>query len=98
MSETMVQVPVGSLSEARVLSKFQEILAEILALESTETLTADARLVDDLQIDSLGMVDIVIGIEQTFDVRIGSDTNLFERIKTVSDAVALVMELAAEKS
>lgn len=98
MSETMVQAPVGSLSEAYVLSKFQEILAEILALESTETLTADARLIDDLQIDSLGMVDIVIGIEQAFDVRIGSDTNLFERIITVSDAVELVMVLAAEKS
>lgn len=95
MSETMVQAPAGGLSEAYVLSRFQEILAEILALESTEALTADARLIDDLHIDSLGMVDIIIGIEQAFGVRIESDTNLFERIETVSDAVDLVLELTA---
>lgn len=97
MSDTMIRVPAGGLNSEDVQARFQEILAEILSLESTETLTPDARLRDDLQIDSLGMVDIVIGIEQAFGVKIGSDTNLFERIETVSDAVSLVMELAAEK-
>lgn len=97
MSDTMIRVPAGGLTSEDVLSRFQEILGEILSLESTEALTPDARLRDDLQIDSLGMVDIVIGIEQAFDVKIGSDTNLFERIETVSDAVELVLELAAEK-
>lgn len=97
MSDTLLQAPAGGLDQDFVTSRFQEILADILSLESTEMLTPEARLRDDLHIDSLGMVDIVIGIEQAFGIKIGSDTNLFERIETVSDAVGLVMELSAAK-
>ena len=97
MSETMVQASARGLNGGDVFAKLQGIMAEILVLESPETLKADARLIDDLQIDSLGMVDIVIGVEQAFGIRIGSDTNLFERLVTVSDVVDLILELAANK-
>ena len=97
MSEIMAEASSKALNEKDVLSKFQEILSEILALEGTETLTPDARLREDLHIDSLGMVDIVIGIEQAFGVKIESDTNIFERLETISDAVKLVMELAVAR-
>jgi len=97
MSETMIQASSRGLNGGDVFGKLQGILAEILVLESPETLKADARLIDDLQIDSLGMVDIVIGVEQAFGIRIGSDTNLFERLVTVSDVVDLILELAANK-
>jgi len=93
----MVQASVRGLNGDDVIAKLQEIMAEILVLESSETLRPDARLIDDLHIDSLGMVDIVIGIEQAFGVKIGSDTNLFERLETISDAAELVLELAAAK-
>jgi len=93
----MIQASSRGLNGGDVFGKLQGILAEILVLESPETLKADARLIDDLQIDSLGMVDIVIGVEQAFGIRIGSDTNLFERLVTVSDVVDLILELAANK-
>jgi acyl carrier protein len=83
-----------SLSKDVILAKMQEMLKSILSLESAEILRPEASLRDDLHIDSLGMVDLVIGVEETFGVKMRSDLNLLERVKTVGDAVDLVVELS----
>jgi acyl carrier protein len=86
------------LSRAEILTRLQALLQEILNLESAATLSPAARLQEDLHIDSLGMVDIVIGVEEAFDVKIRSDLNLFEKVVTVNDAVDLVVDLSTTKS
>ena len=79
----------------RVLQRMQHLLQQILNLETTETIRPEARLREDLNIDSLGMVDVVLGIEEEFGVKFGSDINLLDRVVTVGDAVTLILEQSA---
>jgi acyl carrier protein len=78
-----------------VLLRVQHLLQQILNLESAATIEPGARLREDLNIDSLGMVDVVLGVEEEFRIKLSSDINLFENVVTVQDAVNLVMELSA---
>jgi acyl carrier protein len=77
--------------------KVQQLLQQILALESADSIRPEARLREDLSVDSLGMVDVVLGVEEVFGVRFGSDINLFDRVATVGDAVNLIDELSAAR-
>jgi acyl carrier protein len=43
------------------------------------------------------MVDVVLGVEEEFRIKLSSDINLFENVVTVQDAVNLVMELSASQ-
>jgi acyl carrier protein len=79
------------------LLRVQHLLQQILNLESAATIEPGARLREDLDIDSLGMVDVVLGVEEEFRIKLSSDLNLFERVVTVRDAVDLVMELSASR-
>lgn len=81
------------LSRQEILARLQGVLRDVLSLETVEPLRPAARLREDLNIDSLGMVDVVIGVEEAFGVKMRSDLNLFERVVTVDDAVNLVVEL-----
>ena len=64
--------------------KLQGIIAEVLNLESDE-ISPNATFVDDLGADSLDIFQIVMGIEEEFDIEI--PTEAAEQIVTVGDAV-----------
>ena len=64
--------------------KLQEIIAEVLNIEA-DSITEDATFVDDLGADSLDIFQIIMGIEDTFDIEI--DNEDAEKIATVGDAV-----------
>ena len=86
------------LSRQEILARLQGVLRDVLSLETVEPLQPAARLREDLNIDSLGMVDVVIGVEEAFGVKMRSDLNLFERVATVDDAVNLVVELTGGRA
>jgi acyl carrier protein len=86
------------LSRDEALAQVQELLRDILALETSQSIRPESRLAEDLRIDSLGMVDVVIGVEDTFGLKMQSDLNLLERVATVNDAVDLVLELKGAKA
>ena len=67
-----------------MLEKIQEMLAQALNLP-LEKVTPNAKIVDDLGADSLDIFQIVMGIEETFDIEINNDDA--EKIVTVWDAV-----------
>jgi len=92
MSHVISHVVTAGPTSAEVLPRVQHLLQQILALESTEKIQPGARLRDDLNIDSLGMVDVLLGIEDEFGIKLGSDINLLERVVTVGDAVDLIVE------
>ena len=50
-----------------------------------QEITMETRFVDDLQADSLDIFQIIMGIEETFDIEI--DNEDAEKIATVEDAV-----------
>ena len=64
--------------------KLQKIIAEVLNL-SEEEIRPDSRFVDDLGADSLDVFQIIMGIEEEFDIEI--DNEEAEKITTVQDAV-----------
>ena len=63
--------------------KLQEIIAEVLNLEPDD-ITMGATFVDDLGADSLDIFQIIMGIEEAFDIEIPNDAA--ELIVTVGDA------------
>ena len=63
--------------------KLQKIIAEVLNL--SEEIRPDSTFVDDLGADSLDVFQIIMGIEEEFDIEI--DNEEAEKITTVQDAV-----------
>lgn len=64
--------------------KIQEIIADVLNIEIDE-IKLESRFVDDLGADSLDIFQIIMGIEEIFDIEI--DNSETEKISTVKDAV-----------
>ena len=66
------------------LEKIRAIIAEFLNIDA-DSITEDTTFVDDLGADSLDIFQIIMGIEETFDIEIDNDDA--EKIVTVGDAV-----------
>ena len=64
--------------------KLQEIIAEVLNVDADE-ITMDTTFVDDLGADSLDVFQIIMGIEEEFDIEIANEDA--EKIVSVGDAV-----------
>ena len=64
--------------------KLQEIIADVLNVNADE-ITMETKFVDDLGADSLDIFQIIMGIEEAFDIEIDNDDA--EKIVTVGDAV-----------
>lgn len=67
--------------------KLQSIIGEVLNIDPDE-ITPDSSFVDDLGADSLDVFQIIMGIEEEFDIQVS--TEAAEGIVTVSDAVDLI--------
>lgn len=63
--------------------KLQQIIADVLNVDVDE-ITPDTTFVDDLGADSLDVYQIIIGIEEEFDIEIPQEEA--EKIVTVGDA------------
>lgn len=72
--------------------KLQKIIAEVLNVE-TDDITMDTTFVDDLGADSLDIFQIIMGIEEEFDVEIPNEAA--EHIITVGDAVEQIKSAIA---
>ena len=64
--------------------KLKSIIAEVLNVEEDE-ITMDTTFVDDLGADSLDVFQIIMGLEEEFDIEIPNEEA--EKIVTVGDAV-----------
>lgn len=67
--------------------KIKEIIADVLSCDVSE-ITADTTFVDDLGADSLDIFQIVMGIEDVFDIEVANEDA--EKIITVGDAAAMI--------
>lgn len=70
-----------------VLEKVKSILAEQFDVEE-EKITADTDLQEDLGADSLDVVDLLMSIEDEFDVEVPDEE--IENIKTVGSLVSYI--------
>ena len=69
--------------------RVSEIIVEQLGVTKDE-LVAKANFIDDLGADSLDIVELVMAMEEEFDIEIPDDEA--EKIQTIGDAVRYVKE------
>ena len=67
--------------------KLQNIIAEVLNVDPDE-ITPDTTFVDDLGADSLDVFQIIMGIEEEFDIEIPNEKA--EKIVSVGDAAEAI--------
>lgn len=67
--------------------KLKKIIAEVLNVDPDE-ITMETAFQDDLGADSLDVYQIIMGIEEEFDIEIPAETA--EQVTTVEDAVEMI--------
>ena len=72
---------------ASVYERVQSIVAERLGVDE-EKVTMDAEFIGDLNADSLDLVEVIMAMEQEFDMEIKDEDA--ENIRKVSDAVNFI--------
>jgi acyl carrier protein len=71
-------------SNDEITAGFAEIIEEVVGIEAADV-TPEKSFVDDLDIDSLSMVEIAVQTEDRFGVKIPDEE--LANLKTVGDAV-----------
>ncbi len=70
-----------------VLEKLKKVIADVLNVDPEEV-KLESTFVDDLGADSLDVFQIIMGIEEEFDIEIPAEKA--EKISTVEEAVELI--------
>ena len=77
------------MSSEEVFDKVKEIIVEQLGVSET-AITPDASFIDDLGADSLDIVELIMALEEEFDLEI-PDADA-EKVVTVSDVVEYIKD------
>ena len=72
--------------------KIKKIIAEVLNVDENE-ITMETTFTDDLGADSLDIFQIIMGLEEEFDIEIANEDA--EKIVTVGDAVEQIKNALA---
>lgn len=67
--------------------KLKKVIAEVLNVDPEE-ITMESTFMDDLGADSLDVFQIIMGIEEEFDIEIPAEKA--EKISTVEEAVEMI--------
>lgn len=74
--------------------KLKKVIAEVLNVDPEE-ITMETTFMDDLGADSLDVFQIIMGIEEEFDIEIPAEKA--EKIANVEEAVELIKGALSEK-
>ena len=76
------------MERSEIESKLTDLLVDELGLER-DKISSAAKFEEDLEVDSLGVVELLMAIEDNFDVKIPDEDA--ENITTVSEAVDIIV-------
>lgn len=82
-----------AITEEELIAGIAEIIEEVTGIEPSEV-TVEKSFVDDLDIDSLSMVEIAVQTEDKYGVKIPDED--LAGLRTVGDVVAYLQRLAAD--
>ncbi|MCS3782346.1 meromycolate extension acyl carrier protein AcpM [Tsukamurella ocularis] len=82
-------------SQDEIVAAIAEIIEEVTGIEPSEV-TLDKAFIDDLDIDSLSMVEIAVQLEDKYGVKVPDED--LAGLKTVGDAVSYIQKLEAENA
>ena len=77
-------------TEAEIISGLAKIVEEVTGIEPSEV-TPEKSFVDDLDIDSLSMVEIAVQTEDRYGVEIPDED--LAKLRTVQDAVDYIQKI-----
>ncbi len=77
------------------LTALREVAVEVLSVEP-DVVTEEARFKEDLDADSLDLVELVMGLEERFDISIPEED--LDGVTTVGKAVDLIIAKDAAKA
>jgi acyl carrier protein len=75
-------------SREEITTGLAEILEEVAGV-NPEDVTEEKSFTEDLDVDSLSMVEVVVAAEERFSVKIPDDE--VQKLKTVGDAVSFII-------
>lgn len=81
-----------ALSQAEVLAGIKAIVEEVAGIPAA-SIEMDKSFTDDLDVDSLSMVEVVVAAEERFGVKIPDDQ--VSALATVGDAVNFIVKVSA---
>lgn len=84
-----------SLDADRIIADLDRIFVDQFELDAS-AVVPEARLREDLDLDSLDAADMLVAIEKRFGIRL--DDDVARQFRTVSDIHAYVRQLMAEKA
>ena len=76
------------MERAEVLTTIQGVAVEVLSVDPDQV-TEEARFKEDLEADSLDLVELVMALEENFDISVPEEE--LEDVTTVGQAVDLVL-------
>ena len=77
-----------------IVKTVNSIFVERFELDESE-LTPDKRIIEDLQLDSLDLVDMIVGLQQKFGIMLRDNPEV-RSVRTLGDVYALFEKLAKE--
>ncbi len=79
------------MSSEEIYAQLQPIIATYLPEDvSKEHINPDADLTRELNINSAHLVDVILDVEDTFDIELSN--NDMETLRTVNDAITIIQE------
>ena len=78
------------MTREELFDSIKSMIVEQLGVDEG-SITEDSSFIDDLNADSLDMVELVMAMEQEFDIEIPDD--VAEKVVTVKDAVEYIQSL-----
>ena len=75
------------MTDEQIVSDLAIILNEVAGVDQSKV-SADKSFLDDLEVDSLSMVEVVMAAEDKFGVKIPDEE--VKNLRTVGDAVAFI--------
>jgi len=70
-----------------LLEEIKKVLAEQLCISSND-IGVNSRIVEDLGVDSIDVIELVISLEELYDIEIMDEES--EKISTVEDIVKII--------
>ena len=77
-----------ALTQDEVLAGIRDIVVEVAGIDGAQV-AMDKKFADDLEVDSLSMVEVIVAAEEKFSVKIPDDE--VTKMATVGDAVNFIV-------
>lgn len=80
-------------TQEQLIAGIAEIIEEVTGIEPSEV-TVEKSFVDDLDIDSLSMVEIAVQVEDKYGIKVPDED--LAGLRTVGDTIGYIQKLEAE--